>query len=763
MVSVLLKGINHRASSHQSSSSASGDGANGALAYAVRSSVPGASPELISTITNDVVAQLMPVLAARVDAAVAASALGARNGRGGDAAGAAFALAPPSCPSCPKKKDCPSASCEGAVATAVAAAKLSMPVQERDCPPQRQCPPQRECDSDSAGDGGSGSAYAIAGASPGEYSDSSGETNITALRERIVYLETKLAKKDQKLQNKEEDIKNLRIENDAEVHKCMKREVYERKLRQRLEGRIMGVMALSLETKTKVIAKECADSGREPNMERVSRRRLESSEASKTLLRGLLQAAEELRVNGTHVSEAAVEAVEALITPDPAESIVSAATGEAIPGEAFVEERVMHAVKTLEKETKVAERNNATLPPERVTELETAAAQEPGWENRRDGEGDDPLTAAGRTKFYAALESEAKNIISGISVTGHRPGHMLQGSPYTNPALRASNPILYSLQQAGGDGRAPLKRCALVGNSQQQLTDSTRGTLIDGFDFVMRLNQAPTEGFEAYVGNKTSMRLINAAWVLSYSRDVERKGAKGKLTLEEGVTVLGSRTDPWHFTRLAQALAKLRPDVTPLLLSRQGLNEIGDVLRALKAKLEAMRGLEYPGKGSPSSGFVGMFILIQLCQSVDVFGVGAGATSTSSWHYWEQRNFGESREFGLEPHHSFELEHDLAIVFAAAGLVNHHKVDLERFHAGDGNSGSEGASAKDVAPEILRLAKERKKERLKAEKEAERAQKEAEAAAVAAARGDAEGNTNQGSTGTHLHQLPGDPLRMAHP
>ena len=34
----------------------------------------------------------------------------------------------------------------------------------------------------------------------------------------------------------------------------------------------------------------------------------------------------------------------------------------------------------------------------------------------------------------------------------------------------------------------------------------------------------------------------------------------------------------------------------------------------LKAKLETMRGLEYPGKGSPSSGFVGMFILMQLCQ-----------------------------------------------------------------------------------------------------------------------------------------------------
>jgi hypothetical protein len=35
----------------------------------------------------------------------------------------------------------------------------------------------------------------------------------------------------------------------------------------------------------------------------------------------------------------------------------------------------------------------------------------------------------------------------------------------------------------------PLQKCALVGNSQQQLTDPTRGARIDAFDFVMRLNQ----------------------------------------------------------------------------------------------------------------------------------------------------------------------------------------------------------------------------------------------------------------------------------
>ena len=86
------------------------------------------------------------------------------------------------------------------------------------------------------------------------------------------------------------------------------------------------VAALSLESKTKVTAAACAASEREPDLERVKRRRLESSEAGKTLLRGLLQAAEALKANGTKVSEAAVEAVEALVAPELTAPAVSAAT-----------------------------------------------------------------------------------------------------------------------------------------------------------------------------------------------------------------------------------------------------------------------------------------------------------------------------------------------------------------------------------------------------------------------------------------------------
>ena len=63
---------------------------------------------------------------------------------------------------------------------------------------------------------------------------------------------------------------------------------------------------------------------------------------------------------------------------------------------------------------------------------------------------------------YAVLSTEAKHILEGVGVTGHRPANMLKGSPATSAQLRSSNPILYSLQQPAGPGKMPLKKCALV-------------------------------------------------------------------------------------------------------------------------------------------------------------------------------------------------------------------------------------------------------------------------------------------------------------
>jgi len=216
-------------------------------------------------------------------------------------------------------------------------------------------------------------------------------------------------------------------------------------------------------------------------------------------------------------------------------------------------------------------------------------------------------------------------------------------------------------------------KCAVVGNSQRMLL-TERGRDIDSnYAAVMRLNQAPTEGFETWVGGKTDFRMINNFWANTYTRKGEKKLAsdetlKKKLALEPNVTLIVSRTDAFRYMKLVQLVERLRPDVGVVMLAREGVDVVGKYLRGLKLRIETTRGMEYAGKGSPSSGFVAIYLMMQVCKEVDVFGVGQ-LGETTSWHYWEERNFLSSREFGLEPHHSFDLERDVLQMLDEAGLI----------------------------------------------------------------------------------------------
>ncbi len=217
---------------------------------------------------------------------------------------------------------------------------------------------------------------------------------------------------------------------------------------------------------------------------------------------------------------------------------------------------------------------------------------------------------------------------------------------------------------------APRQRyasCALVGNARSLLKES-HGREIDAHDAVMRLNQATTAGFEKHVGKKTTFRLINSKWASAYT-------SSNKLQLESGATLVVSRTDWKAFLRIARKLRDKRPDVSAVLLSREAVNEAGGTLRELKRRMEAERGGKaYPGKGSPSSGWVGTYFLLQMCDRVDIYGVGTTAfkEKVPNWHYFENHRFHSSREFGSDPHHSFMLEHEALLIFNRQKIVIHH-------------------------------------------------------------------------------------------
>lgn len=120
-----------------------------------------------------------------------------------------------------------------------------------------------------------------------------------------------------------------------------------------------------------------------------------------------------------------------------------------------------------------------------------------------------------------------------------------------------------------------------------------------------------------------------------------------------------------------EVLSVRDPEVRMRLLSRDTVNYAGDLLRKLKGRVDLVRGIPYPGKGSPSSGWIGIWFLLQFCDAVSVYGMGDSVApvdgAATAWHYFENRHFGNSREFSIDPHHSFKLESDMLQVRGGGG------------------------------------------------------------------------------------------------
>ena len=224
------------------------------------------------------------------------------------------------------------------------------------------------------------------------------------------------------------------------------------------------------------------------------------------------------------------------------------------------------------------------------------------------------------------------------------------------------------------------KRCALVGNSQRNLIHEY-GEEIDSHDTVFRMNNGPTLGFEKYVGTKTTHRIVNNLWTKAYGASVYNLA---RLPLEWNATLLVSRTDGEDFYNVVSELKNRRPDVNVVRINPPGAAAASDLLDTLRKRIESKRGLTYPGRGSPSSGWLAVFLAIQLCESVDVYGVGlggcwgaagGGCIGGSAWHYFENdlaELYKNSREFGEDPHHSFQLEHDMLRALDEASHIKLH-------------------------------------------------------------------------------------------
>jgi len=218
------------------------------------------------------------------------------------------------------------------------------------------------------------------------------------------------------------------------------------------------------------------------------------------------------------------------------------------------------------------------------------------------------------------------------------------------------------------------RTCALIGSSGV-LTGSKMGRAIDGHDAVLRLNQAPaTEDFAEDVGSRVDFRLLNKRWGVAYGT---QKHHKLILNDPRNMTLVATRAGPGNFLKLKKRAKELGVKNEMLFMRSSAVKATQDALLYFRESLEVALGeqLASPnGRNSATTGLLGMFLLLEMCGSLDLYGFAfdscdPACSSTATYHYFTRKNYAEALRSSAHPSHSYMVEGSLMRSAHAAGLA----------------------------------------------------------------------------------------------
>ena len=162
------------------------------------------------------------------------------------------------------------------------------------------------------------------------------------------------------------------------------------------------------------------------------------------------------------------------------------------------------------------------------------------------------------------------------------------------------------------------KKCAVVASSSN-LVGAGYGPLIDSYDVVWRMNQAPVEKqFAADVGTKTTVRMINYM--------IDEKGVRD--------------IDPASLTQflIVRELMLQPSEVQYTLANLHGILKVySENILFLNAWKHNRIMVRISGRSIdrvfPSMGLASMFMALNLCDSVDLFGYGPDKDGKMGYYY----------------------------------------------------------------------------------------------------------------------------------
>ncbi|XP_007256615.2 alpha-N-acetyl-neuraminyl-2,3-beta-galactosyl-1,3-N-acetyl-galactosaminide alpha-2,6-sialyltransferase [Astyanax mexicanus] len=205
-----------------------------------------------------------------------------------------------------------------------------------------------------------------------------------------------------------------------------------------------------------------------------------------------------------------------------------------------------------------------------------------------------------------------------------------------NIGLRGYERILPSVTSGSHHMSLHCGQCAVV-SSSGHMRGSWRGNEVDGHECVIRMNAAPTWGFEADVGNRTSVRVVSHTSVphLLRREDMFFKHEADTLYVVWGPERNMRQDGKGRVFNTLVKLAKKYPRTHIYAVSRDKVLYCDRVFQEETGKNRMKSGAFL------STGFFTMILAMEVCDSIDVYGMIDGSYCSVAnhasvpYHYYE--------------------------------------------------------------------------------------------------------------------------------